>query len=70
MTVGQLISVLMRVDRSLEVWVTFAKEDERPAKCIMIDRHYGVHICDSAEEVSVSDRVLFDERDEYDHKRF
>ena len=64
MKVGKLIDVLLRVDCNLEVWVTFAKEDERPATCVTIDRHYGIHICDSSEEVSVSERILFDEKDE------
>ena len=64
MTVGQLMDFLKHIDRKTKVWVAFAKEDERPAKCIMIDRHYGIHICDSSEEVSVSERILFDEKDE------
>ena len=59
MTVGQLIDCLRRIPRDRIVWVTFAKEDERKATCVTIDR-YGVRICDDSSEVSVSETVLLD----------
>jgi hypothetical protein len=61
MTVFELRQALLHVDQSKKVWVTFAKQDERPATCITVDNHYGVHICDTDEEIGTSERVIFNE---------
>ncbi len=62
MTVFELRQALLAVDQNKMVWVAFAKEDERPATCITSDR-YGVHILDTDEEISVSERVIFNENE-------
>ncbi len=62
MTVFELRQALLAVEQNKMVWVTFAKEDERPATCITSDR-YGVHILDTDEEISVSERVIFNENE-------
>ena len=60
MTVFELRKALLQCDQTAKVWVTFAKEDERQATCITADR-YGVRIIDSNEEISRSERIIYDE---------
>ena len=60
MTVFELCQALLAVDQNKQVWVTFAKEDERPTTCITSSR-YGIHILDTDEEISVGERVIFNE---------
>ena len=60
MTVGDLIDALRHTPRTRTVWITFAKEDERRATCIVTDCG-EVHIIDTNEEISVAETVLFDE---------
>ena len=60
MTVFELRQALGRVDQSKKVWVTFAKYDERPATFITTNRD-GIHICDSDEEIGITEHVIFNE---------
>jgi len=60
MTVGDLIDALRHTPRTRTVWITFAKEDERRATCI-IDSGRDVHIIDTNEEIHSGEKILFDE---------
>jgi hypothetical protein len=62
MTVSELRECLRDIPAHLLVTITFADYDEKYATCVTVASD-GLRICDTADEVSVGEKVLHREDD-------